>query len=158
MYKGAHLRSKKESETLEYDDWWHWGEKKAVLIWVSMGRYWLVLAWYKVVLGYYRAFMPVYIEKVEIWSDVIVVGRTTDKKGKMELLSRWNMDGWDEQKHLSNWRFKGHTHSDLYLQFHRHRTQAIQGLRLALNFDCSGYFILRTGTKWDNYQANITDN
>ena len=40
----------------------------------------MVLAWYKVVLGYYRAFMPVYIEKVEIWSDVIVVGRTTLNK------------------------------------------------------------------------------
>ena len=53
----------------------------------------LFTSWYLVVLGYYRAFMPVYIEKVEIWSDVIVVGRTTDKKGKMELLSRWNMDG-----------------------------------------------------------------
>ena len=45
------------------------------------------------------AFMPVYIEKVEIWSDVTVAGRTdgrTDKQneqGKIELLSQWTMDG-----------------------------------------------------------------
>ena len=31
--------------------------------------------------------------EVEIWSDVTMAGRTDDKKGKIELLSRWTMDG-----------------------------------------------------------------
>ena len=42
--------------------------------------------------------MPVYIEKVEIWSGVTIVGRTNDQEGKIELLSHWTMEGWDEQK------------------------------------------------------------
>ena len=41
--------------------------------------------------------MPVHIEKVEIWSDLTIAGRTTDEQGKIELLSQWTMDGWDEQ-------------------------------------------------------------
>ena len=42
------------------------------------------------------AFMLVYIEKVEIWSDVTIAGRTdgrTNEQGKIELLSQWTMDG-----------------------------------------------------------------
>ena len=53
-------------------------------------------AWYLVVQGQYRAFVPVYIEKVEIWSDVTIAGRTdkqTNKQGKIELLSQWTMEG-----------------------------------------------------------------
>ena len=53
-------------------------------------------------LGYYKAFTPKYIEKkVEIWSDVTIAGQTneqTTEQGKIELLSPWTMDGWDEQK------------------------------------------------------------
>ena len=40
--------------------------------------------------------MPVYIEKVEIWSDVTMAGRTDkqmNEQGKIELLSQWSMDG-----------------------------------------------------------------
>ena len=32
----------------------------------------------------------------EIWSDVTMAGRT-NKQGKIELLSQWTMEGWDEQ-------------------------------------------------------------
>ena len=49
-----------------------------------------------VVQGHYRAFMPVYIEKVDIWSSVTIAGRTDEQKtkqGKIELLSQWTMDG-----------------------------------------------------------------
>ena len=43
--------------------------------------------------------MTVYIEKVEIWSDVTIAGwRTTTEQGKIELLSQWTKDGLDEQK------------------------------------------------------------
>ena len=36
--------------------------------------------------------------EVEIWSDVTIAGRTNDEqKGKIELLSQWTMEGWDEQ-------------------------------------------------------------
>ena len=33
--------------------------------------------------------MPVYIENMEIWSDVTIAGR----QGKIELLSQWTMEG-----------------------------------------------------------------
>ena len=56
-YNCAHLRSTKESLTFEYDIWWYWdsigryglivlGQYGAELVdtlWVSTGRYWLVL-------------------------------------------------------------------------------------------------------------------
>ena len=45
----------------------------------SAGSEELDTAWYLVKLGQYKAFMPVYIEKVKIWSDVTIAGRT-DKK------------------------------------------------------------------------------
>ena len=32
-------------------------------------------------------------KKVEIWSDVTIAGRTTNRKGKIELLSQWTKDG-----------------------------------------------------------------
>ena len=36
--------------------------------------------------------------EVEIWSDVTIAGqRPTEQKGKIELLSQWTKDGWDEQ-------------------------------------------------------------
>ena len=31
--------------------------------------------------------MPVYIKKIESWSDVTIAGRQTNEKGKIELLS-----------------------------------------------------------------------
>ena len=40
--------------------------------------------------------MPVYIEKVDIWSDVTIAGRTdewTTEQGEIELLSQWTKDG-----------------------------------------------------------------
>ena len=52
--------------------------------------------------------MPVYIEKMEIWSDVTIAGqmnKRTTEQGKIELLSQWTMDGWDKQfnDHLLSW-------------------------------------------------------
>ena len=54
---------------------------------VSRRQHWLVVGgagsvwsgtnWYLVVQGQYRAFMPVYIEKVEIWSGVTYPSQTT---------------------------------------------------------------------------------
>ena len=55
-----------------------------------LGRYNLVLLgikWYWVNVG------PVYIEKVDIWSGVTIVGRTNNEQGKIELLSHWTMEG-----------------------------------------------------------------
>ena len=41
--------------------------------------------------------------EVEIWSDVTIAGQRPNKqKGKIELLSQWTMDGWDEQKIISS--------------------------------------------------------
>jgi len=37
--------------------------------------------------------MSVYIEKVEIGSDVTIAGQRTTEQGKIELLSQWTMDG-----------------------------------------------------------------
>ena len=58
------------------------GQYGAVL--VGTWWYWVSITWcclvLKVELGYYKAFMPVYIEKVEIWSDVTIAGRRTSKK------------------------------------------------------------------------------
>ena len=31
--------------------------------------------------------------EVEIWSDVTIAGRRTNKQGKIGLLSQWTMDG-----------------------------------------------------------------
>ena len=36
------------------------------------------------VLGYYMAFMPVYIEKVDIWSDVTIAGRMDNKQTRKD--------------------------------------------------------------------------
>ena len=43
--------------------------------------------------------MPVYIEKVGIWSGVTIVGQTNNEQGKIGLLSHghWTMEGRDEQ-------------------------------------------------------------
>ena len=45
--------------------------------------------------------MPVYIEKnrnlVGCYHSRMINERTNDKQGKIELLSQWTMDGWDEQ-------------------------------------------------------------
>ena len=36
--------------------------------------------------------------EVEIWSYVTIAGQTNNRqKGKIELLSQWTMEGWDEQ-------------------------------------------------------------
>ena len=53
-------------------------------------------------LGYYMAFMPVYIKKS---GDLVRCYRSgtagrTNEQGKIELLSQWTMDGWDEQKKI----------------------------------------------------------
>ena len=40
------------------------------------------------------------LKKVLIWSDVTIeerMDKQTNKQGKIELLSQWTMDGWDEQ-------------------------------------------------------------
>ena len=42
--------------------------------------------------------MPVYIKKMEIWSDVTIAGRQTNEKGKIELLSH---GPWKAE--MSNW-------------------------------------------------------
>ena len=34
------------------------------------------------VLGYYMAFMPVYIEKLEVWSGVTIAGQTNEQTRK----------------------------------------------------------------------------
>ena len=42
--------------------------------------------------------MPVYIDKVEIWSDVTIAGRKNNEQGKIELLSH---GPWKAE--ISNW-------------------------------------------------------
>ena len=46
--------------------------------------------------------MPVYIEKSEVlvgcWCYHNGKNEQTNKQGKVELLSQWTPDGWDEQK------------------------------------------------------------
>ena len=49
------------------------------------------------VVGLYGALMPVYIEKVGIWSGVTIVGQQTNEQGKIGLLSQWTVEGRDEQ-------------------------------------------------------------
>ena len=63
--------------------------------------------WYVVVLGQYNlvllgikwnwvstTLLCLYIlKKVEIWSDVTIAGRRTNKQGKVGLLSQWTMNG-----------------------------------------------------------------
>ena len=45
--------------------------------------------------------MPVYtiyiLKKMEIWSDVTILGRANDEQGTIGLLSLWTMVGWEEQ-------------------------------------------------------------
>ena len=67
--------------------WWGW-------------RGWrgLVIRWYWVSMGLYCLYTV--RKKVEIWSGVTIAGRTnkqSNKQGKIELLSQWTMEGWDEQ-------------------------------------------------------------
>ena len=53
------------------------GQYGAVL--VGTCWYWVSIFWYSLVLsgtGLIQDFLPVYIEKVEIWSDVTIAGRT----------------------------------------------------------------------------------
>ena len=67
-----------------------------------LGQYNLVLLgikWYWVIIWLLCQYI---LKTVEIWSDVTIAGRTdkrTNKQGKIELLSQWTMDGWDEQYH-----------------------------------------------------------
>ena len=68
---------------------------------VVLGQYGVELVytgWYWDSIGRYRAFMPVYIEK---YGDLVGChhSRTRNKQeGKIELLSQWTNEGWDEQK------------------------------------------------------------
>ena len=68
--------------------------------WVSMGRYWLVLwvlgqynlvllgiKWYWVSIGLLCLYI---LKNMEIWLDVTIAGQ---RKGKIELLSQWTMEG-----------------------------------------------------------------
>ena len=72
MYNCAHLRSTKESLTFEYFE--------------TVGTGW-----------YSTTLLCLYIlKKVEIWSEITIAGRTM-KEGKIEVLSHWTIDGWDEQ-------------------------------------------------------------
>jgi len=71
------------------------------------GSVWCGTDWYFVVLGQYslillgiklnwvstRLLCLYILKKVKIWSDVTIAGRTTNKKGKIELLSHWTMEG-----------------------------------------------------------------
>ena len=73
---------KEKLEAVPIGAWWDW---------VGIGRYWLLYdgtgsvaggtGWVEGELCYYKASMPVYIEKVEIWSGVIIAGqRRTNKE------------------------------------------------------------------------------
>ena len=73
-----------------------------------MGRYMVVLGLYYLVLLSItwnwvstRLLCLNILKKVLIWSDVTIEERTdkqTNKQGKIELLSQWTMDRWDEQQ------------------------------------------------------------
>ena len=57
------------------------GQYGAVL--VGALWYWVSITWYCLVLsgtGLGRAFMPAYIEKTEIWSDVTIAGGQTNER------------------------------------------------------------------------------
>ena len=61
-----------------------------------MGRYNLVLLGIKYNWVSTRLLCLYILEKVEIWSDVTIAGRTdkqTTEQGKIELLSQWTMEG-----------------------------------------------------------------
>ena len=71
------------------------------------GSVWGGSGWYLVVLGQYnlvllgikwcwvgKGLLCLYVlKKVEIWLDVTIAGQRTTEQGKIELLSRWTMDG-----------------------------------------------------------------